>query len=368
MSRLFAILILGLHSSLAVAAATERCSALNSAEQQQLEANDFLESQYPNGDNPGVSVLVSCDGETIYSFNSGMANIEWRQPVSSSTSFRVGSISKPLTAVAILQLVEHGRLDLDRPISDYVTLLPGYMQPVTARQLMSHTSGLPDILLTPSLLPLARDWVALRQVIEMQAKTPPRGDPGQAYEYSNFNYVLLAALIEAVTGLPYDEYMDERFEPLGLHRTHYDRRRSILPARAQGYELSPFGEILHSENIDMSHASAAGALLSSPEDLSRWTHLLLSGKLLQPETLEEAWSAQELPNGATSSYGLGFNVGEEFGRRVIWHTGLASGFQAAWSVYPEEGLSVVVLSNGFHLPNPTQTMDRVAEMFLKPLE
>lgn len=365
MKKLIVTAVLALQLSPGVATATDRCSALGSSAHQLLAARTFLERQYPDGSTPGVSVMVWCDGEATLSFNSGLANIEWEQSISSSTSFRVGSISKPLTAVALLQLVERGRVELDRPISDYVPLLPDYMQPVTVRQLMSHTSGLPDILLTPSLLPLARDWVAPRQVIGMQAKTPPRGEPGKIFEYSNFNYVLLAVLIEAVTDTPYEEYMDESvFEPLGLDRTRYDRRRSILPERAQGYELSPFGELLKSENIDMSHASAAGALLSSAEDLSRWTHLLLSGKLLERETLQAAWSGQELPDGTTSHYGLGFNVGEQFGRRVIWHTGLASGFQAAWSVYPEDGISVVVLNNGFHLPNPTQAMDRVAEILL----
>jgi CubicO group peptidase (beta-lactamase class C family) len=365
MNRLLAIAVCALQLSAGVAAATDRCSGLEPTEAQRLTVRALLEGPYPDGSNPGVSVLVSCDGEALFSFNSGMANLEWRQPISSSTSFRVGSISKSLTAVAILQLVESGRVDLDRPISDYVPLLPSYMRPVTVRQLMSHTSGLPDILLTPSLLPLARDWVDLRQVIGMQGKTPPRGEPGEIFEYSNFNYVLLAALIESVTETPYEAYMDRSyFEPLGLHRTRYDRRRSILPERAEGYELSPFGELLHSENIDMSHASAAGALLSSAADLGRWTHLLLSGELLEPATLQAAWTGQELPDGTTSSYGLGFNLGEQFGHRVIWHTGLASGFQAAWSVYPEEGLSVIVLSNGFHLPNPTKAMDRVAEILL----
>lgn len=366
MKRYLVMVICALQVSAGMAAVADRCSATGPSDEQRLAARTLLTDRYPDGPNPGVSVLASCDGKALFSFNSGMANIEWKQPIGSSTSFRVGSISKSLTAVAILQLVESGRIELDRPISSYVPLLPEYMRPVTVRQLMSHTSGLPDILLTPALLPLARDWVALSQIIGMQGKTPPREEPGQSFEYSNFNYVLLAALIESVTGTPYGEYMEQRvFEPRGLHRTHYDRRRAILAERAEGYELSLFGELLHSENIDMSHASAAGALLSSTENLALWTHLLLSGELLAPETLEAAWSGQELPDGTTTAYGLGFNLGEQFGRRVIWHTGLASGFQAAWSVYPDEGLSVIVLANGFHLPNPTKAMDQVAEILLR---
>ena len=329
------------------------------------EARAYLEGRYPDGDNPGAAVLIACNGSTVFSYQAGMANIEWGQPITSDTSFRLGSISKPLTAVAILELVERGRIDLDRPISDYVPLLPSYMRPVTVRQLMSHTSGLPDILLTPMLLPLARDWVSESQIIGMQASVPPRAAPGEVFDYSNFNYVLLAALIESITDTRYADYMSEEvFERLGMERSHYDSRRVILAGRAQGYETSPFGQLLHSENIDMSHASAAGALLSSANDLRKWSDLLLSGGLLEPETLSMAWSPQQPAGGEPSAYGLGFNVTEQYGHRVIWHNGLASGFQGALSIYPDLGLTVIVLSNGFHLPNTTETMDRVAAIFL----
>ncbi len=345
-------------------AVAETCSS-RLTEETTRQMTAFLGETYPNGAGPGASVLVACRGETLYSYNAGMANIEWRQPISSTTSFRLGSISKPLVSVAVLQLVEEGAVGLDAPISTYVDRLPTYMRPVTVRQLLTHTSGLPDILLTPTLLPFARDWVSTRQIIDLQAKTPPRAEPGEAYDYSNFNYVLIAALLEGVSGRPFHEYVDtEVFEPLGMPRSHFDTRRAILEERAQGYETSPFGELLLSENIDMSHASAAGALLSSAQDLSRWGHLLMSGELLDHRTLEAAWSPQELPNGELSSYGLGFNVGTENGRRVIWHNGLASGFQAAFSLYPDEELTVVVLSNGFHLPNTTRAMDRVASLAL----
>jgi len=346
------------------ASCDEPCST-GTSPQQVSEARSYLQSQYPDGAMPGAAVLVTCNGKTIFSYDGGMANIEWRQPISSDTSFRLGSISKPLTSIAILQLAEQGKIDIDKPISAYVPLLPDYMRPVTVRQLMSHTSGLPDILLTPALIPLARDWVSIYQVIGMQANTPARSAPGERFEYSNFNYVLLAALIEAVTGSQYSDYMDEAvFKSLDMTRSHYDRRRAILAERAQGYELDPFGTLLHSENIDASHASAAGALISSANDLARWSHLLLTGEMLEAETLDEAWSPQAIPGGQPSSYGLGFNISWENGRRVIWHNGLASGFQAAFSIYPDDGLIVVVLSNGFHLPNTTAAMDRVAAIFL----
>ena len=199
----------------------------------------------------------------------------------------------------------------------------------------------------------------------MQAHTPPRSAPGETFDYSNFNYVLLAALIESVTDTRYSDYMDSVvFESLGMQRSHYDSRRSILQERARGYETNQFGRLLHSENIDMSHASAAGALLSSANDLSKWSNLLMSGQLLKPETRTAAWSPESLPAGESSPYGLGFNIGEENGRRVIWHNGLASGFQAAFSMYPDHGLTVIVLSNGFHLPNTTKAMEHIAAMVL----
>ncbi len=350
--------------ALAAGQKADACSIDTLSGKKVEQVRELLASRYPDGEGPGAAVVVACDGTVLLSHNSGMANVEWRQPISGTTSFRVGSISKPLTAVAVLQLAERGAVDLDEPVSTYVPLLPDYMRPVTVRQLLSHTSGLPDILLTPSLLPLARDWVSVHQVIDMQAATPPRQAPGLAFDYSNFNYVLLTALLEAVTDTPYPEYMDRTFASLGLTRSRYDARRSILPERAQGYETNAFGALVNSENIDMSHAAAAGALLSSAGDLARWSHLLVTGALLTPETLAEAWSPRALPDGSTPSYGLGFNVSRENGRRVVWHNGLASGFQAAFSIYPDHGLVVVVLSNGFHLPNTTESMDAVADIVL----
>ena len=349
-----------------VAAGNDPCSAGDLPAGQANEIRSYLQGRYPDGDVPGASVLVTCNGQTVFSYNAGMANIEWRQPISGDTSFRLGSISKPLTTVAILQLAEQGKVDIDQPVSAYVPLLPDYMKPVTVRRLMNHTSGLPDILLTPALVPFARDWVSIHQVIGMQANTPPRSAPGERYEYSNFNYVLLAALIESVTGSRYSDYMDEAvFGELGMTRSHYDRRRAILPERAQGYELSQFGTLLHSENVDASHASAAGALLSSANDLARWLQMLADGQLLEAATRDDAWSPQATSGGEPTNYGLGFNTTIENGRRVIWHNGLASGFQAAFSIYPDHGLIVVVLSNGFHLPNTTASMDQVAAILLR---
>jgi D-alanyl-D-alanine carboxypeptidase len=354
-----------LGSVAARAGVDEQCTTRALSDSLTDEARIYLESRYPDGRTPGVSVLVACEGQTIFSYNSGMANIEWQQPISSNTSFRVGSISKPLTTVAILQLVEQGKIDLDNPISKYVPLLPNYMRAVTVRQLMSHTSGLPDILLTPLLLPLARDWVSKSQVIGMQAHTPTRSAPGEKFEYSNFNYILLAALIEHITDTKYGDYMDNAvFEPLDMTRSHYDARRTILTERAKGYDLTPFGQLLNAENIDMSHASAAGALLSSANDLRTWAHLLMSGKLLKPEMLELAWSPQTVQSADPSSYGLGFNTTIENGRRVIWHTGMTSGFQSAISMYPENGLTVIVLGNGLHLPGTGKAADSIAEIVL----
>ena len=372
MKRLYSIAIICVAIALNAvnAAATDtQCSTQELAATLVDELRTYLEGSYPDGNSPGVSVLIACQGQTVFGYNSGMANIEWGQPVSSDTSFRVGSISKPLTAVAILQLVEQGKVDLDRPISQYVPLLPDYMREVTVRQLMSHTSGLPDILLTPVLAPLARDWVAKRQVIGLQALTPPRSTPGEKFEYSNFNYVLLAALIEYTTGAGYGDYMNnEVFAPLGMTRSHYDARREIILERAQGYDLTPFGRLLNSENVDMSHASAAGALLSSANDLRRWAHLLMSGKLIEPETLESAWTPQAVEVGGPTRYGLGFNITVENGRRVIWHTGMASGAQCALSMFPENGLTISACANSLQLPRTGKATDRIAEIFFQSID
>ncbi len=341
-----------------VACASSDAAALTPDQITAIEA--YVTERYPN-EGAGVSVLITVAGEPQLVINRGFANLEWDIPNDEFTSFRLGSISKPLTAVALLQLVERGRLDLDVPAATYMPDLPAHMGRVTPRQLMSHTSGLADHVFDERIIPFIRSGMTFEQIMDMHGDTPTNFEPGAQYEYVNFNYTLLGQLLSDLSGKTYSDYMEQDvFAPLGMPYSAADDRRDIVPHRAQNYSLED-GTLLHAENVDMSHVGAAGLLLASPTDLAHWFDLLTQGALISDHSRALAWTEVIPANGEGGGYGLGFNVSTRNGRPFIWHTGLTPGAHGAVGVYPDEEMVIVVLGNGFHLPSTGTAMRWIAD-------
>jgi CubicO group peptidase (beta-lactamase class C family) len=355
-SALAAVLFLSMGST---AAPTSQTSAeIPTAHLEAIET--YIAERYPD-DGTGLSVLISVNGQEQFVINRGMANLEWNMPNDTDVAYRLGSISKPLTAIALLSMEEQGNIDLGAPVGTYISDLPPHMARVTVIQLMSHTSGLADHAFNDELLPFIRSGMTVPQVIDMQRDVPANFEPGAQYEYSNFNYTLLGYLIEVVSGMPYSDYMEQTvFAAHGMAYSASDDRREIVPHRAQNYTVED-GIFLHAENVDMSHVGAAGQLLSSPADLAHWFDLLMNDALVSAASRERAWTAVTPTNGEPGGYGLGFNVSERNGRRFIWHTGLTPGAHGAVGTYPDEGIVIVILGNGFHLPSTGAAMRWMAD-------
>ena len=170
-------------------------------------------------------------------------------------------------------------------------------------------------------------------------------------------------MIEKVTGQPYVDFINDRFAEQTMANSHYDWHDAIIPNRAEFYDQRD-GVILNSQEVDLTHVSAAGALMSSARDMAHWAQLLADGELISEAMLDEAWTPAPLPDGTPTKYGLGFNVGELAGERLIWHNGLTPGSQSAFSVAPDQDLFIAVLSNGFYLPNSTTLMDEMMTIML----
>lgn len=320
----------------------------------------YINERYAD-EGAGVSVLITVDGEPALNINRGYANLEWDIPNDATTAFRLGSISKPLTAVALLQLVERGELDLDVPISTYLADIPEHWGRVTARQLMSHTSGLPDHVFDERIIPFIRSGMTFEQITDMHRDTPVNFEPGAQYEYCNFNYTLLGHLLSALTGKSYSDYMEQDvFAPLGMPYSASDDRRDIVPHRAQNYSFEN-DVLLHAENVDMSHVGAAGLLLGSPTDLAHWFDLLSDGALISDHYRALAWTEVIPANGEGGGYGLGFNVRERNGETFIFHTGMTPGAHGAVGTYPDQRIVITVLGNGFHLPSTGSAMYWIAD-------
>lgn len=343
-----------------------QASALDDAtesRQRAAKASALVSNLYETG-NPGASYLVSQGGKVLASGGVGMANVEWGIAMTESTVSRLGSMSKPLTAIAVLELAEQGRIDLDVPVNQYAPELPSYMGAVTTRQLLSHRSGLPDHVFDEALIPFIWQPMTTAQIIDLQKDKTPDFEPGAQYEYVNFNYVVIAHVIEQVTGSSFIEFANEEiFHSNGMKASAYDQPTAIIPRRAEFYDRRD--GLKHAADLDLSHVSAAGALLSSVSDMAHWFNLLVNGEIVSMQTLEYAWTPAPLPDGTATQYGLGFNVSEIEGKRYIWHTGLTPGAQGAFGYVPDSELFVIVLSNEFTWPAPTgELVDSMIKVML----
>jgi len=314
----------------------------------------MLERAY-GGDEPGAAMMVLEGDRLVLLSAAGLADVEWGVPATVDTSFRIGSLTKPITALAILQRAADGTLDLDRPVGSYLPGLDETLGRPTLAELMSHTSGLPDHFRLPDTPSIMRNPTRPDDIIDRMRGAEPVFEPGQSWSYSNFNYVLLGQVLELTDpqGRAYGDIIeDDIFAPLGMTDSHYDRQPRIVPRRARGYDHD--GEhVLNTITFDTSHAYAAGALMVSAADMVRLTRALMSNTLLPPAWQERAWREVMGPDGEGFGYGLGFNVGTLMGERVIWHNGSINGFQAAWLILPDSDRAVAVLSNGYYRPNTT---------------
>ena len=315
-------------------------------------------------DGPGMAYLIAHQGKTLVSGGIGKAHLEWNIPMTADTVSRLGSISKPITAIAILQLVEQGQLELDKPVATYAPNLPAHMGAATMRQILSHRSGIAEHAFDESLIPFIWQPMTTEKIIELQEGKPQDFEPGTKYEYVNFNYVLAAHVVEKVTEKSFVEFANQEiFAANNLHHSHYDQNEAIIPHRADFYTEQD-GVVVNAAAVDMSHVSAAGALLSSANDMAKWAQLLVDGQLVNKATLEAAWTPLPLSDGTPTSYGLGFNMEEMAGERIIWHTGMTPGAHAAFELAPESEVFIILLSNGFHLPSTGKLADEMMMVML----
>jgi len=298
-----------------------------SSDQENAAQVDALFKTFAGGNNPGVALGILRDGQPILKKGYGLADVVAALPITSATIFRIGSVTKSFTAIAVLQQVESGKLSLDDPLSRYLPDFPRSKE-ILIRHLLTHTSGVPD-------------FVTLAQA----AKMPLEFTPGTRINYSNTGYDLLGKVLEKVTGKKYAEVLhDSIFQPLGMLHSGYDTTAE-LPGRAQGYLLDPKGVYLPIPREGIAEAFAAGGLYTTLDDMARWEQALEAGKLLKPATLEMASTSNLLPGGRHTAYGMGFMTNRYRGLREVGHGGDINGFNAYVARYPEHGFAVIVLSN-----------------------
>jgi len=290
------------------------------------------------------SVLVARGDEILLDRGYGLANREWNIANDGDTVFRLGSVSKQFTAVAIMLLNERGAVDLDAPLKTYLPDAPAAWHRITVRRLLTHTAGVPDFTRFEDYDALKTRPATLTSLIERFSSRPLAFEPGSAFAYSNSGYVLLTAVIEQASGMTYADFIARNLlEPLGMSATGYDAAAPILPRRASGYVVAT-GGIENAPYVDMSIPQGAGGLYSTTHDLLKWERGLFGGRVLRPESLALLTTPQR------NDYAFGLISTTDGGHRIVRHNGAIEGFNS-WLAHADDGVTVVVLGN-LNAPGP----------------
>jgi CubicO group peptidase (beta-lactamase class C family) len=315
-------------------------------DQKLLEVIDsFVLSEIKPTD-PGCNILISKNSEIIYNNAFGSANLELNVPLKKNMVFRIGSITKQFTAVAILQLMESGRISLQDNIQKHIPNFPVKKYDITIEHLLSHTSGLKEYTAISHPDPyIERHDFTPEFLIDHFKSEPLEFEPGTKFSYSNSNYVLLGYIIEKVSKEKYHRYMEDHIiKPLGLFSTYYATEQTVVPNRVTGYTRDRgFFENCAYQTISLGYA--CGDLMSTVEDLNRWNEALLAFKPVKKETLDKAFTPYKLKNGTYSTYGYGWFIDSVRGSKCIHHEGQVSGFIAQEKYFPEEKVYAVILTN-----------------------
>jgi CubicO group peptidase (beta-lactamase class C family) len=289
------------------------------------------------------SVLIARKGEILLKKGYGQANVEWSQPNTPETVFRIASLTKGFTALAILKFEELGLLSLKDPLSKYIPDFPRGNE-VTIQHLLTHTSGIRDYTANSDFPSLMGNPVNLNTLIVRIKAQPYDFTPGNEFHYNNSGYLLLGYILEKISGKSYATVLDEQIlKPLGLTQTAYDENQITIRNRASGYVYTK-GDLYNAPHLEMSNVYAAGGMRSTVEDLYTYSQALNSPKLLKLEN----WNRLFTP--VRENYALGWVVNTLGNQKAIYHTGSLPGYSSILVKFPEEDITIILLSNLTSVP------------------
>ena len=306
---------------------------------------DEILQTYDSVGSPGASVLVYEKGKVIYAKGYGIKNGTTGEKVTSSTCFRLASLTKQFTAMCILQLYQQVKLSLDSPAYKYLDSMPAYTHSITIRNLLTHTSGLVDY---EDLIPASQT----RQVLDrdclrlMHATNGLYFTPGSAYRYSNTGYALLALIVQRVSGEDFAGYLRRHiFQPLGMYSTiALEEGKSRVKNRALGHSRTENGWMVTDQSLT-SAVLGDGGIYTNVLDYSRWISALLNNKLITDSLQQIAWQRAKLNNGSPVNYGFGWHIDEIRGSFQPHHSGSSIGFRNHILLFPEQQRAIVLLTN-----------------------
>jgi CubicO group peptidase (beta-lactamase class C family) len=327
------------------------------------ESADRQAREWISRGTPGLALAVAVDGKIVYSEGFGFADLEERVPVWPTTKFRIGSISKPLTATALMQLVEAGKLDLDAPVQKYVPSFPDKGSPITVRMVAGHLAGIRHY--HGDEMNIQRHYDNVLEGLKIFENDPLVSPPGTKFNYSSYGFNLLSAVIESASGEPFLPYMQEHvFTAMGLAHTAADQNSQIIEQRSRFYELAKDGHPENAPYVDNSYKWAGGGLLSTAEDLVRFGSTMVQPGFLKAETLQTMFTPQKTKSGEPIEYGIGWSVHKsQSGRMTYEHAGGSVGGTSQLILYPETHVVVALVTNLSGGTWKREEVEAVAEKF-----
>ena len=322
-------------------------------------AREFAERE----DIPGLAVTVAFLDGRRWSAGYGYSSIELQVPVDAATTkFRVGSTAKSMTAMAVGQLYESGKLDLDARIQRYLPDYPEKRGPITSRQLGGHLSGTRHYAGDEFLS--AVHYESVTDALSIFRDDPLMAAPGSAYLYSTYGFNLLSAVVEAASGEEFLDYMQDKvFTPVGMANTVADRASPLIEGRSGYYQLVD-GQLENAPWVDNSNKWAGGGFLSTSEDLVRFALAHLTDAHLKAETVALLWTPQKMTGGEATTYGIGWDIrNDPDGRRLARHSGGSVGGRTEMRIYRDSDMAIAVITNTSDA-NLIEITSAIAEPFL----
>ena len=302
---------------------------------------------------PGLSVAVVENGKYEWAQGFGFADLENNVPASEHTLYRLGSISKSLTAVAALQLWERGKLDLDAPVQKYCPAFPQKPWPISTRQVLGHLAGIRHYKAGENQEDIEGGNTKhfddpIQAGLNFFKDDPLVAQPGTSFHYSTQGYTLVGCVIEGASGAKYLDFMRQNvLIPAQMEQTKADDRFAIIPYRTRFYQKKDTGAVLNADFLDSSYKIPGGGWLSSAEDMAKFEVAILNDKLIRRATRDLMWTPLKPSNGSEDTYGLGWDWDkhDEHGVAGVGHTGGQQGTSTAFVIVPDQREGVVVLTN-----------------------
>lgn len=320
---------------------------------------------------PGLSVAIVVEKKMIWSRGYGLADLENFVPAKANTAYRSASIGKPITATAVMQLVEKGKLDLDAPIQQYCQVYPKKQWILTSRHLLAHLGGIrhyggPNAE-QESFSTIHYETIA--ESLNVFKDDSLLFEPGTEFRYSTYGYNLLGCVIEGASGISFLTYMrDNIFLPAQMNNTRDDNPFSIIPNRASGYNLDGKGELVNSRMVDMSNRMPAGGFITTVEDLAHFAVSIMKNKLISQQTFEQMLIPQKLKNGKTINYGLGWAVAPDddwYGEKEASHGGQSPGVSGILYLIPRRNFAVAIQGNSERISDRSGMAANIAKIVLE---